>query len=764
MNSGSGRRRFGRFELDLQSASLLKDGRRIRLQPQPSRVLTILVEHAGHVVSREELRHAIWDTATFVEFDQGLNYCIRQIRQALGDNATEPVFVDTVKKIGYQFVAPVEIVEFVGSVAGHRDEGVEDSNPRRAFPQVVAVFLLAVLGIGASGYFYFRPRPMLTGTDTIVLADFVNTTGNALFDSTLRQGLAVQLEQTPFVRLLPPDQVTQTLRLMERPPDTGLTHEIAREVCVRASATVEVDGSIAPLGKQYVIGLSALNCRTGEVMAREQTTAKSEDDVLVALTAAVSGLRATLGESQASLRTYDVPLPRATTSSLEALQAFTRGAADMNAFNFPAAAANFERAGSLDPSFAAAHGVLGTLHAFLGWSSLAAEDARKAYALRDRVSEFERLFIIANYHLWATGDLERAVQADQIWTQTFPRESAAWDHLSYVYRLLGRNADSLAAALESLRLNPASGPTYTGPLFAHTREGRLDLALATLHEAEKRHLVVDFAEPYYLIAFLQHDDAGMAAQLEHLGPRRFGMEAGTAAYFGQVTRSRDLTARAVASAAQAHAGEWAAVLEARSALIDALLGNVGEARKAAARAMKAPAGWDAQANAALALALIGDAVDAQRIVADLNRRFPEGTFIQYYYGPAIRAALALREGKPDDAIANLHAVGSYEMAVNEVSSASPVLIPAYVRGEALLSARRGSQAAAEFQKVLEHPGYVLTFVTGALARLGLARAYVLSGESVKARAAYQDFLTLWKDADPDILVLKQAQAEYAALP
>ena len=631
---------------------------------------------------------------------------------------------------------------------------------RRLIPIASAVVVL-VLGVG--GYLYFHRTPTLTEKDAIVIADFMNTTGDPVFDGTLRQGLSVQLEQTPFLRLVSADQIAQTLRMMEKPPDTPLTHDVAREVCQRAGATIEVDGSIAVLGSQFVIGLNALDCRTGDTLAQEQVTAKDKDNVLAALTAAASGLRTKLGESQVSMKTYDVPLSQGTTSSLEALQEFSRGAAELNAFRFPAAASHLERAVRLDGNFAVAQGVLGTIHAFLGESNLAAEDTRKAFALRDRVSEYEKMFLTANYELWVSGDLERAVQADQLWTQTYPRDPRTCAHLTYVYRLLGRNDEALAASLDCIRLDPTTSPAYTTPILVYLRQGRLDQAAATIREVETRHLNFPVPYPLYWIAFLRHDEAGMTKQASLLGPTGFALESATAAYYGQLARSRDLGQRAIASATQAHAGENVAVLQAGLALNEALFGNFAEARSTTMKASKPPASWDAQSNAALALALAGEASEAQTVAADLSRRLPESTFVQFYYLPAVRAAIALHQGKPEEAIESLRAGASYELAVNEVSSVAPAMIPVYIRGEAYLSAHQGAQAAVEFQKILDHPGLIFNFTIGALANLGLGRAYALQGDPVKAKAAYGDFLSLWKNADPDIPILKQAREEYSKL-
>jgi eukaryotic-like serine/threonine-protein kinase len=374
------------------------------------------------------------------------------------------------------------------------------------------------------------------------------------------------------------------------------------------------------------------------------------------------------------------------------------------------------------------------------------------------------LYISVYYCLLVTGDLERAAQIAEAWTQAYPRDPRSWVNLGYVYRLLGRNDAALGAVLGGVRLNPAAVPDYPTPIIVYIRQGRLDQAVATIREFEARQPGFSSAWFLYQIAFLRHDEAGMAQQAEHLGPYWFALEASTAAYRGQLARSWDLTQRDIASAKQVHASEDVAVLEARSALTEALYGNPGEARSAAMQAIGSSASWDAQSNGTLALALAGEAAQAQKVTADLNRRFPEGTFVQFYYLPAIRAALALHRGKPEEAIESLRAVSSYEMAMNDsVSAVGSPMIPAYIRGEAFLSLHQGAQAAAEFQKILDYPGFVGIFPTGALAHLGLGRAYALQGDAARAKTAYQDFLTLWKNADPDIPILRQAKAECAKL-
>jgi tetratricopeptide (TPR) repeat protein len=621
----------------------------------------------------------------------------------------------------------------------------------------------AAIGLALGGYFYRSRTPALTEKDAIVLADFTNTTGEPVFDDTLRQGLSVQLRQTPFFRLVSPDRIAHSLRLMEKPPGTRLTPEVARQVCQRAGATIEVDGSIAPLGSQFVLGLTALHCGTGDVVAQVQATARDRDGVLAALTAAASELRAKLGESKDTLERYAVPLVEATTPSLDALQAFSRANTEFNASRFVAAVTHLERAVGLDPKFAAAYSVLATARAFTGNTNLAAEDARSAYTGHDRVSEYERLFLTANYHLWSTGDLEQAVQSGRVWVRTYPSDYRAYAQLCYVLRLLGRNDEALAIGRKAIEIEPASGPSYTTPMFVYFRQGRLDEVAATLKEAEANGVDTPFLYFRYMLAFLRGDDPGMAEQLQAFGPGGPGFAALTAAYRGQRGRAIELGEQGKAALRQVHSIESVRSLEARGALIDALFGLDAEARRAALAFDRSTAGFDAEANAALALALAGDASTAPRIATELGDRHPQGTFVQFYYLPAIRAALALRKGRPAEAIERLRAASSYELARYEASSGATAMMPAYLRGQAHLAAGQGAKAAVEFQRILDNPGTVLNFPVGALARLGLARAQVLGGDSNAARTSYQEFLAAWNDADPDLPILKEAKAEAAKL-
>jgi tetratricopeptide (TPR) repeat protein len=641
--------------------------------------------------------------------------------------------------------------------------GAGTGHARRWKP--VAVGAAAVLGLVVAGAVYLRRAPVLTEKDAIVLADFTNTTGDPVFDGALRQGLSVQLEQSPFLRVISGDQVTQTLMMMERPLDAPLTPALAREVCRRTNATVEIDGSITPLGSQYVLGLNAVTCATGDVLARQQVTADGKEKVLAALSGAASALRSTLGESRASLKTYDVPLDQATTSSLEALQAYNQGGQALWRVDFPSSLSALQRAIELDPNFATAHSMLAATLASMGQTDLALKSIKRAYELKDRTSEYEKFAISANYHGLVTRDLEKAVQFEEQWTRTYPRSPGAWLGLGIVYDQLGRHELSLAAWLETIRLNPASFP-YGYAAYEYQLLNRFVEARATLQEARAKH--IDAYQAFgslYVLDFLQNDAAGMAEQLTHAWTDvpagvKENIQGATAAYSGRLAQAREWTRRAVVTAMSAQVRGVAARFKAESALREALFGNLRAARDEAKEARGLSTDSDVQGRAALALALSGDWAEAQRLAHDLNEQYPEATVVRFVHLPVIQAAVALWQGETQKASESLAITARYEFAGPPFGFP---MMPVYVHGEAQLAAQQGMEAAAEFQKIIDHRGVVGNSAVGALAYLGLGRAYALTGDTIKARSAYQDFLTLWKDADADIPVFKQAKAEYAKL-
>jgi tetratricopeptide (TPR) repeat protein len=638
------------------------------------------------------------------------------------------------------------------------------SRLRTALPVAGAVLVALVLVVG--GYFYLHRTPKLTEKDSIVLADFSNTTGDPVFDGTLRQGLSVQLQQTPFLQLVSDDRVSQTLRLMEKPPDTRLTPEVAREVCQRANATTEIEGSIAALGNQYVLGLNAINCETGETLAAEQVTAAGKEKVLTALTTAASELRSKLGESRAFLERFDAPLDQVTTPSLEALQAWTLSVQALGKGDFPSAISFLQRAVNIDPKFAMAYSTLGATQNLVGENDQAAESVTKGYELRDPASEREKFAISADYNGFAAGDRDKAAQASEQWTKLFPRDWAAFFGLFAWDVFAGRLDESLAAARELPRLDPTV-LSYRGVVYGYLDLGRVGEVRATIQEAETNHIDPSvFRDQLYYLAFLQNDSAAMAKQV--IGPW-IGLPGGadeaesfTAAYSGHLSRARDLARRATASAKQQGANIADVGYQLNAALLEALFGNISEAQKAVKDAGNFMTDREPEGESATILALSGDTAQAQRLADDLNKRFPESTYIRFGFLPSIRGLLAIRRGNAQEGSENLRAMSSREL-ISPANHITPPIVPVYVSGQVYLAAHLGALAAGEFLKILDNPGLVLNDPIGALAHLGLGRAYALSGDTAKARAAYQDFLTLWKDADPNIPILKQAKAEYSKL-
>ena len=640
---------------------------------------------------------------------------------------------------------------------------------RRIRWKLIVPAAIAIMALATSSYLYFPRKAKLTDKDLIVIADFTNTTGDTVFDGSLRQGLAVQLEQSPFLNIVSDQQIEQTLRLMGQAPDAKLTPEIARELCQRAEGAAVLDGSIAGLGSQYVLGLKAVNCRTGDSLAQVQETADGKERVLKALGDAAAKLRAKLGEALSTVQKLDTPIEQATTPSLEALQAFSLGRKAMWKTDYDAAVPSFQRAIGLDPKFAMAYAQLGQAYMNLGETRLGAENTKKAYDFRERVSEREKFYIDSHYHHNVTGDLEKARQASELWAQTYPQDWLAPNYLGSIYRVLGQYDKALEELREAYRLYPSS-LIIANVVHYYLALNRPDEARATAEEAQAKNLDSFWLHAFlYRLAFSQNDAAGMAQQVAWSAGKPgvedvlLAFEADTAAYFGHLGKARELSRQVVASAERAKKKEVAAGFEVDAALREALFGNAAQARQRAETAVALSSGRDVQYRAALTLALAADASRARALVDDLGKRFPEDTVVQFNYLPTIHAQLALDGNEASKAIEILQVAAPYELGRPGYSFFSPSLDPVYVRGEAYLAAHQGSEAAAEFQKILDHRGVVLNEPIGALAHLQIGRAYAMQGDTAKAKAAYQDFLTLWKDADPDIPILKQAKAEYAKL-
>ena len=639
-----------------------------------------------------------------------------------------------------------------------------------------SVVVIAALIAGGLYYRAHGSKP-LTDKDTVVLADFDNKTGDPVFDDTLKTALSVSLSQSPFLNVLSDSVVAKTLEQMTRPHDTKLVPDVAREVCQRAGSKAYIAGSIASLGSQYVVGLKAVNCQNGDPLAQEQATVSAKEKALDAVGEAASSLRGKLGESLATVQKLDVPLEQATTSSLEALQAYSLGGKARSEKGSAAAAPYYQRAIELDPNFAMGYAELGDAYNSMNELGRGREYLITAFQLRDHASERERLHITANYYHNVTGELEKAARAYEEWIATYPRDPAPHNDLGGVYTLQGEYDKSIDKYLDSLHLT-ADADVYVNLAYSLMALQRFDEAQQRIEEARAQKFdSFGFAEVLYGKAFLRADPAAMAAQQLWLTgkPEEFfglSLASDTEAYAGHLGRARELTRRAVDSAIRADSKENGAVWLGNSALREAAFGNPSDARQAAAAGLKmVPTSLGVEVEAALAYAMAGDATRADSLAQELNRQVPLDTQMQSLWLPAVRAQLALSRKNPSEAISDLQpAAPPIEFGEPPFIANISCLYPTYIRGEAYLAAGQGREAAVEFQKIIDHSGIVWNCWTGVLARLGVARANGLEAKNaqgpdadaarVRALAAYKDFLTLWKDADPDIPVLKQAKAEY----
>ena len=810
--------RFGVFELNLDSEEIRKDGTAIRLAPQPFRLLALLASNAGQVVTREEIQKQIWGDDTFVDFEHGMNQCIKQIRGVLNDSADRPVYVETIPRRGYRFLAPVvsktislapavvespssirptPVVATAKSAPGSGSEAALATAPqsvattpssaaaaavapapesapsrqvgrrtqlRRAL--LVAAVCIPIIVIGM--YWSTRKVSALNEKDTIVVADFRNHTGDKVFDDTLKTALSFQLEQSPFLNVLSDQRAATALRLMDRPVEQPLIGEVARELCLRTNSKAVVAGSIAAVGEHYLIELKATNCQTGDTLASAEVEAESLNKVLTALQQASNRLRTSLGESLVSVRKFDQPLEEATTSSLDALQSYTQGRRIQVQGGGQAAIPYFKRAIELDPSFAMAYLDLGLAYSNLNETKLAFQNLQKAYELRNRLSQRERLGIEAHYYGLATGDLEKAIQVATEWSQSYPGDYVPRANLGSFNIPLGQYEKAAAEMRESLRLAPAD-VDFSNLIGIYVALDQRDKAEAVLEElrARKRDGPYTPYEYWYCLAFLKHDNATMARLLAGAMGSGFegtmlSLQSDTDAFQGNFAAAREFSQRAVESSRRAGEAEMAGAWRANEALREAEVGNFAKARQRVAEALALSDGQSVRILAALALARAGDTAQAQKLAAQLDREAQENTIVQGYWLPSIAAATELSNRGPDRAITVLESAASYELGSQSPFELGP-MYPIYLRGVAFLQVGNAQAAAAEFQKMIDQPGIAGNFVLAALAHLQLARAEAMMGNKAAASQAYHDFLTLWKDADPDLPIYQQAKAEQAKL-
>jgi eukaryotic-like serine/threonine-protein kinase len=654
-------------------------------------------------------------------------------------------------------------------------------NRKHAVPLLIAG-LVGVVLLGGGLYYRFQyANKQLTDKDTIVLTDFSNSTGDAIFDDTLKEALTVSLRQSPYLNILSESEVEKTLQEMTRPADTKLTPKLARELCQRAGSKAVVAGSIGSLGTEYVLGLKALNCTSGHTLTQQQVTAASKEKVLGALGDAASKLRRELGESLTTVQRFDVPLEQATTSSLEALKAFSLGRKAEWERGPAVALPYYQRAIELDPSFATGFSAVGYEYFGLNELNRANEYFAKAFQLQNHASERERLDIIANYYSNVTGELDKAIQINREAIQSFPRAANAYDSLGIAYAATGQFEEATEITRKAIPLAPDRVYLYGNIANYSLALQHFDESLQMIRQTQAKKMDDNFLHDYlYALAFLRGDPAAMAEQQGWFGSKpeyeNFGLSlaADTEAYSGHLGKARELTKQAVESAIHSDSRETGAIWDSSAALREAVYGYAVEAQKAADEALKlAPMSQGPEVQAALAFAMAGNEARTESLSQDLQKRFPLNTQVQSVWLPAIQAQLSLNRKKPNVALNTLQGARSIELGIIPFTINSSCLYTTYVRGEAYLASGDGTAAAAEFQKILDHGGVVWNCWTGALARLGVARANVLQARNskgadsdaarVRALAAYKDFLTLWKEANPDIPILKEAKAEYAKL-
>ena len=782
---------FGPFRMDPDKQVLFRDNQPVSVTPKTFETLLILVRHSREVVTKDDLMRELWPDS-FVE-EANLSQNIFMLRKALGDSPEARHYILTLPGKGYRFTAEVRTVTEDGDdivIAGRsRSEIVLEDVDHRTLETIAELptpkerlgrkyrleiaIVITLLLLGAIFFIHKRPPIRLTTKDTIVLADFSNKTGNPVFVDTLRQGLAVQLEQSPFIKLLSDKRIQQTLRLMEKPTGTPLTPNLAREVCERTGSTVLMEGSIASLGNQYVLGLHASNCQSGDVLADEQAQAKRKEDILNVLSEMTARTRSRLGESLATIEQHNVTLEKATTPSLEALQAYSTGLKVLLSSGDSAGMPWFQHAVAIDPKFAMAYAWMGRIYGDLGEAELSAESTSKAYSFRENTSDQERFWITTAYDTQVTENLERAQQTCELWGRNYPREAIPHTFLAgVIYPVFGKYEQAVHEAEKAIELDPDFPVAYFLLAWRNQELGRFEEAEKSLQRATVRKLdIPDFLLARYDLAFLTGNQKAMeeiattAQENDTADEWVSDHRAFVLAYSGHLREARKVKSQAVDLARRSGRREAAALYKAGEALWEGYFGNATEATKAANAALGLSKDRGVEYGAALAFALAGNSARAQMLAEDLDKRFPEDTSVQFSYLPTLRARLALNNGKPAKAIellsvASVNELGSPRTALHANFGA---LYPVFMRGEAYLSEHRGSEAGAEFQKILNHSGVVASDPIGAMAQLRLARAYAVQGDSAKAKSAYQGFLTLWKDADPDVPIYRAARLEYAKL-
>jgi eukaryotic-like serine/threonine-protein kinase len=751
--------RFGMVDFCPSNLVLTVGGEVRNLEPKSYRTLAFLVENPGRVISKDEILQAVWGKTAVG--DNALTRSIAQIRKAIDDDPKEPMYIETIPTVGYRFISKVRLAE---DAPGLERAVATDVPPppvgggsgfwaSRKWTAAAVLLVLAAAGSGAWLVAARSKKPVLTEKDTIVLADFTNSTGDPVFDDTLRQGLAIQLEQSPFLKIMDDDQMQRVLRRMSLSPGARVTHPVAHEICVREGDAATIDGAITKLGKNYVITLKAIRCQDGATLAREQVQAEDKDHVLNALATGATDMRGKLGESLDSIQKPNRPPEQATTPSLEALQNYTAGHAEMEKSQTLAAIQSFERAIEIDPNFAIAYYHLGVAYENAGDMAGSRKYAKQAFRLSDHVSEYERAQIVFSYYR-ATGEVYKEIDALQLGIRNYPRRWEFPNNLGLVYVDLGRYDEGLKEGLQATGVQPNIEPPYRRQLDAYICQDRLAEAKQLAEKLRAQSLDgVRIHQRFLEMAYVEQDQAAISREIQWFAgkPEEFlslGLQAANRNLHGQRRESHKLYQRAAETALHLGLRDAASEFDEADARADALSGNCKTAHRLG--------------RPALALAMCGDAAAADKLAADTSKLFPDGTIWTAVQLPEIRAALALNRDQPDQSVDLLASASPYERSYIEAS---------YLRGLAYLRLHKGAEATAEFQKIVDHKGasWAATWVHPnwgqyySLSYLGMARGFALTSDAAKARKAFQNFFELWKDADTDIPILKQAKVEYAKL-
>jgi DNA-binding winged helix-turn-helix (wHTH) protein/tetratricopeptide (TPR) repeat protein len=794
---------FADFILSPQDGTLVHRGHKVRLQDQPLRLLVLLVERAGEVVTREEIQARLWPENTYVEFDKSLRVAISKVREALRDSADRPSYIETVPRRGYRFIAPVTVtgVNSLSSSAleaalsepnAQVEPGTEGSmrtgpNGRteaetqtgaaknrlgaRGVRILLASGVALLLGLSVLGFALYRRQALfqLSAQDAIVVADFENTTGDDVFDDALRQALLVGMQQSPNVQVLSDRKTAVILKQMGHSSEERISGQLGFQLCQRVGAKALLQGSISRVGSAYLVGLAAIRCENGKLIAHEQVEANEKGDVVDALGKTTEKLRERLGESLPSIRRYNAPLEQATTPSLDALKTYGAALATWDEKGDAAAIPLLKKAIQLDPNFAMAYGALADMEDNLGDSESAQGNATHAFQLRDRVTEPERDSIDARYYHHVTGELDKQIAVYERHLRNYPDTAMAHSELGAAYSNLGQVERGMVELRQALALAPERANAYGNLAEALMMAGNIDEAEAVLKQASDRNMRTDFLlEINYWDSFLRNDQAGMQRAVEQSAsvPGAQGLllseQASTYAYHGQFNKSAVASASAAKQMVQDGDKASAALVLARAAVWQSEAGSALKAQSLMGQALKLDDSSQVRTLDALVAVESGDPAKSLNLCAALDKQSPAATFIQKYWLPVLRAQLALHHGDPGKAIELLSPALDTETAITDEFSTSS-LYPAYVRGQAYLLNGDGKAAAVEFQKLTSHPGMVLNTPLAALARLQLARAYALSGDSSKALGSYREFLALWKDADRETPVLAKASAEFVRL-